>query len=232
MPSSSDNLYCVLTFKHLKVPLDIDFAALCQPLLSCMAPLRAYLLILETGKTGTNEHLNLVLKLCRPRRTDHVRKIIYNKVYKQLDPEYEPTKHDVKVKTITNENMLIGGYLQKESSFKVLLNTGYDLDEYKRECKIIPDRNKLRSYFTLTPHNAIEQITAYASENELPLDCNSDVRGCLCDMAHNRYNLLPIMGHLNKIRVLLLNDRTSDSPLISYIDRAFDAQHSRETAGF
>lgn len=232
MPTSSDNLYCVLTFKHIErqiVDNNVDLRKLTLSFLETMFPLKAYLVVLENGKTGTNQHLNVVLKMHKPRRTDHVRQSIYTHIYKKIIDDYKVTKNDVKVKGITNENMLIGGYLQKEDSFEVLLNSGYDLDRYREECKVIPARSKLKSYFTLTPHNAVEQIITYADENEMSIVTAKEIVKCVMDMSKNYYNIVPIISQLNRIGKVIAGIKGQEVMLEKYLLDTMKSQDSRET---
>lgn len=231
MPTTTNHYYIVATFKHLlaetKVSMD-DIMPHVESFIESLHPIKSSLVILENGVNADNQHLNIVVHACTSRRTDHVRRSFQSFVYLKLKPDYVPTRHDVKVKNVSDEDTLIGGYLQKEDEYTVLHNSGYDLRSYKERCKVRPTPKK-KTFITLTPHNAVEVICEYAEENDLPVDTRKEIIDVMTSMASHGYNLVPCMSRMNSIlmSVAACNGRTTQ--FNKYLQDLIATQNDRET---
>lgn len=89
------------------------------------------LLIKENGKNGDHPHLNIIWEFNISRTNDVNQKI--HRLLEKKYPQIASSSHLIQTKNITNLEMLIGGYLQKEDHYEVLLNTKYDLKTMKQK---------------------------------------------------------------------------------------------------
>lgn len=106
-----------------------------------------YVIILEYGKSGVNPHLNIVYDVDKPNWSKNSAKY-----FKQLYGEgYNFNSHTIRTKRCNNVANVVGGYLQKEDNFRVIVNIGFDLDELAVEAK--------ENLKNIKPKNAHEVVT-------------------------------------------------------------------------
>lgn len=214
MPSLTSHLFCVLTFGHLGSP---DLSEVPSRLLQWLTKKQAmrYILIEEKGESGTNPHLNLVYQVQEPVRTDLVRKSLQSQIYAKLFPDYKETSHDVKVRTVSNEATLIGGYLQKESDLKIHYNQGYDLEDLKRQSNYTKPIGLSKSYINVTPASAVPTIIDFANKYDMPYDTSDQILMIIAQMSISGYSFLKVLSSLRMI-VVQVQSKVEQNPNIFY----------------
>jgi len=115
------------------------------------------LIIRENGSNGGHPHLNVIWSASVVKRTDDFTRLIKGHMKKAELPGTESPVL-IRTKNITDVNMLIGGYLQKEDNYSVLYNSQkYDIELLKGKYG-----RRLRQH-----HNRWNSIMTYA---RAPLD--------------------------------------------------------------
>lgn len=160
--SKSDLLFSVVTYKNLELETPFVYGKLRTYLQSDPIAFEKYIIVKESGANGNHEHLNIVVKLSMPRRTDTFSKSLFAK-YSTPD---KYTKNSVRTKVVHNLSQLLFGYLKKEDDAQILHNHKFDLKELQKSFQLVPvTYNKSTPVVSL--NHAHFMLKEYADSNGL-----------------------------------------------------------------
>lgn len=171
------------------------------------------LLIRENGVSGDHPHLNIIWSETVSKRTQDLTGIVKKHMAKANLPGIESPVL-VRTKTIVDFNSLIGGYLQKEANYKVLIDTKkYDIEDLKKKYGK-PLLGKLRWLGIMTYSNAPLDVIEYCENNGidyLKLSTLADKsKGMYMTKSTLCLKLLMKISHVHKIQVHHLFRKVDD----------------------
>lgn len=142
-----------------------EYYSQCEKIFIDPVPEKVVLIIKEYSQ-GSHEHLNIITDT--QSRVDSISRR-YRKLLAKISPLLD-TPIVVKSKVITNEDGLVGGYLQKEEGHEVLYNQGYNLEELKERYKVT---NKIGMKFKwkqrMTEDNAVPLILQFIEDKNIDI---------------------------------------------------------------
>jgi len=157
----------------------------------CANKFTTYIIVLEYGKSQQNPHLNIVYEISDD-LTKHWSSNA-NKYFKKCYAFHDlPNDQSrlVKTKRCSSPANVIGGYLQKESLMKVLINKGFDIEHLKELAKLTLKPKPL------TLKNAHEYIhNTILSQPKTYIEFKESVSAYLIDMP----DFIPLLPKLKLI---------------------------------
>lgn len=210
MPTIAKTIFYVLTIKHL--PTDNFDERVVNTVQSIQT---SKCVVVKEYGSGDNPHYNIILDFEDNQRADKYRNLFIREIYSNE----KIGKNALVCRAVYDATQLIGGYLQKEEAYEVLLNKGYDLQDLKQKAVKIIATKGTNFHTKITPDNYLLSITQFIEVNEIDTPSSTDdVRKIIAQMIKSNYNFIKVLGKLGFITVSVLAHYGNDLLLEKYVD--------------
>lgn len=167
-----------------------------------------YYVVKEYGHNHTHPHLHVCLWGNKQERQDVVRRRWYSLLNLHDFP------HAIKVSPITDENRLIGQYLQKDDYLEVLESNIPDdqLDTLKKMYQKIPNiRAPKRKHLTIS--DVADTIISYSKAHDMPLDSRQQCSNVISKMYQEGFRFLSALSKMRYIwsEIQMISGQTIDA---------------------